>query len=101
MDAALETLRDEGFAGSTARAIAQRGGFNQALIFYHFGSVSSLLLEAFRRSSVSQVSKYREPASVVSSRSERAALARRLLGVVVECGSGPAAPRVVAQARRR
>src|SRR6185295_9127223 len=41
--AALATLRDEGFAGATSRAIARRGDFNQALIFYHFGSLESLL----------------------------------------------------------
>ena len=45
--AALETLREEGFAGASSRAIARRGGFNQALIFYHFGSLANLLLEAF------------------------------------------------------
>ena len=31
--AALETVRAEGFANTTARAIAAHGGFNQALIF--------------------------------------------------------------------
>src|SRR6266581_2280999 len=39
LDAALEALRTEGFAGATSRAIARIGGFNQALIFYHFGSL--------------------------------------------------------------
>ena len=36
--AALEALRTEGFAGATSRAIGRIGGFNQALIFYHFGT---------------------------------------------------------------
>src|SRR6266581_1571812 len=40
LDAALEALRTEGFAGATSRAIARIGGFNQALIFYHFGSLA-------------------------------------------------------------
>ena len=44
--AAIETLRAEGFAGASARAIAGRAGCNQALIFYHFGSVVTLLLAA-------------------------------------------------------
>src|SRR2546425_3154879 len=87
MDAALETLREEGFAGTTARAIAQRGGFNQALIFYHFGSVSHLLLEAFRRSSVSQVAKYRAAATEVSSLSDLVEIARRLHRDDLESGS--------------
>ena len=44
VDAALETLRTRGFAGASAREIAKAGGFNQALIFYHFGGVRNLLL---------------------------------------------------------
>src|ERR1700722_21039111 len=43
-EAALETLKANGFAGASARAIAHVGGFNQALIFYHFGSVQNALL---------------------------------------------------------
>jgi AcrR family transcriptional regulator len=58
--AALDTLREEGFAGATSRAIARRGGFNQALIFYHYGSVEALLLEALRRSSEERLARYRE-----------------------------------------
>ena len=46
-EAALETLKTVGFAGASARAIAHQGGFNQALIFYHFGSVQAVLLAAF------------------------------------------------------
>ncbi len=44
VEAALETLKTKGFAGTSARAIAGAGDFNQALIFYHFGSVRNLLL---------------------------------------------------------
>lgn len=46
MDAAIETLKSEGITGTSARAIAHRGDFNQALIFYHFGSVNNLLIQA-------------------------------------------------------
>ena len=45
-EAALETLKTNGFAGASARTIAHTGGFNQALIFYHFGSVQNALLAA-------------------------------------------------------
>jgi AcrR family transcriptional regulator len=44
--AALETLKANGFAGASAREIAAAGNFNQALIFYHFGSVQNALLAA-------------------------------------------------------
>jgi AcrR family transcriptional regulator len=44
LEAALRTLRTSGYAGASARAIAREGDFNQALVFYHFGSVRNLLL---------------------------------------------------------
>ena len=65
IEAALETVREDGFADTTARAIAARGGFNQALIFYHFGSVDDLLMQAFGRVSQRQVARYREAAGQV------------------------------------
>jgi AcrR family transcriptional regulator len=98
MEAALETLREEGFAGTTARAIAARGEFNQALIFYHFGSVPNLLLEAFRRSSVAQVAKYREAAAEVSSLSDLVGIARRLHAEDMETGSVTAVTQLMAAA---
>jgi AcrR family transcriptional regulator len=60
VDAALETLRERGFAGATSRAIARAGGFNQALIFYHHGSLEGLLLAALRRTSEERLDRYRE-----------------------------------------
>jgi AcrR family transcriptional regulator len=59
VEAALETLKSDGFAGATSRAIARRGGFNQALIFYHFGSVDALLLAALDRTSEERLTRYR------------------------------------------
>jgi AcrR family transcriptional regulator len=44
VEAALQTLKTKGFAGASARAIAGEGDFNQALIFYHFGSVRNALI---------------------------------------------------------
>ena len=60
VDAALETLKKEGFAGATSRAIARAGGFNQALIFYHFGSLDGLLLAALDKTSAERLERYRE-----------------------------------------
>jgi len=59
VDATLETLRVEGFAGASARAIARRGGFNQALVFYHFGSVTNLLLAGLDETSRRRMAAYR------------------------------------------
>ncbi len=58
--AALDTIKEEGFAGASARTIAKRGGFNQALIFYHFGSVADLLLAALDTTSELRMTKYRD-----------------------------------------
>jgi AcrR family transcriptional regulator len=58
--AARATLATDGFDGASARAIARRGGFNQALIFYHFGSVMALLLSALEASSEERLERYRE-----------------------------------------
>lgn len=46
MDAAFEVVRDQGWAGSSARVIAAHAGVNQALIFYHFGTVDDLVAAA-------------------------------------------------------
>lgn len=56
--AAVETLKREGFGGSTARAIARTGGFNQALIFYYYGSLDRLLLAALDRTSAERMDRY-------------------------------------------
>jgi AcrR family transcriptional regulator len=57
--AALATLTRDGFSGATARAIARHGKVNQALIFYHFGSVDRLLLAALEASSGDRLKRYR------------------------------------------
>lgn len=46
LDAAVATVIERGYGGATSRAIAARGRFNQALVYYHFGGVDELLLAA-------------------------------------------------------
>src|SRR6266487_1956397 len=48
LEGALDTLRTQGIAGASARSIAAAAGVNQALVFYHFGSVDVLLAAALR-----------------------------------------------------
>jgi AcrR family transcriptional regulator len=98
IEAALETVGEEGFADTTARAIARRGGFNQALIFYHFGSVDELLMEAFGRASSRNVARYREAAEQVESLSDLVAIARRLHAEDLESGSTTAVTQLMAAA---
>jgi AcrR family transcriptional regulator len=59
VEAAFETLRHDGFRGATARAIAERAHCNQATIYYHFGGIPPLLIEALRVSSVDRLARYR------------------------------------------
>jgi AcrR family transcriptional regulator len=65
MKATLETLRTEGFAGTSARAIARTGDFNQALIYYHFGSIEGLLGAALQDFSEQRLVRYREALAAV------------------------------------
>jgi AcrR family transcriptional regulator len=76
--AALETLKKEGFAGATSRAIARAGGFNQALIFYHFGTLDGLLLAALDKTSAERLARYREAVDEAATIEELAAVAARI-----------------------
>jgi AcrR family transcriptional regulator len=87
VEATLRTVREAGFAETTARAIARTGGFNQALIFYHFGSLDALLREAYAEASTRQIEKYRAAAAEVSSLSDLVRIARRLHAEDMESGA--------------
>jgi AcrR family transcriptional regulator len=78
LEAALQTLKTKGFAGASARAIAAEGGFNQALIFYHFGSVRNLLLAVFDLISERRMSEYGPAFEYARSASELVALAHTI-----------------------
>lgn len=78
VDAALAALRDEGIAGISARSIARHGGFNQALIFYHFGSVDGLLIAVAQRESERRSALYAPALAAVTTFAELVAVARRL-----------------------
>jgi AcrR family transcriptional regulator len=56
--AAIDALREVGFAGASAREIAGRAGCSQALVFYHFGSVTDLLLAALDEVSAVRMAAY-------------------------------------------
>lgn len=68
--AAIESLQHEGFTGASARAIASRAGCNQALVFYHFGRVTNLLLAALDETSRQRRDRYLPAIESASSLSE-------------------------------
>ncbi len=58
VEAALATIKEEGYGGTTARAIAGRAGVNQALIYYYFGDIKNLLLAALDETSAKRMQSY-------------------------------------------
>lgn len=84
--AALEALRTAGFAGATSRTIARLGGFNQALIFYHFGSVEGLLMAALDETSEARLAAYRELVEGVDSPAELLAAAAEMYRADLQSG---------------
>ncbi|WP_433128530.1 TetR/AcrR family transcriptional regulator [Micromonospora sp. CA-240977] len=55
LDGTIAAIREHGIAGVSARTIAAAAGVNQALVFYHFGSVDDLLTAACRVSTAERV----------------------------------------------
>ena len=85
-EAALETLKTKGFAAASAREIAAAGGFNQALIFYHFGSIEKLLLAALELVSARRMSAYRTVFERTQGLPELAGLAHEIYAEDLENG---------------
>jgi AcrR family transcriptional regulator len=86
LDAAFETLRQEGFNRTSARSIARRGGFNQALIFYHFGSLNDLLLAALDGVAEKRRRRYVEVLGPLQTPLEVASQARQLYSEDIDSG---------------
>lgn len=74
----LDTVRDVGVAGASARVVAARAEVNQALVFYHFGSVDNLLAEACRFETTRRVAAYRDAFAAVRSLRELLWVGREL-----------------------
>ncbi len=74
----MQTLKSRGFAGASAREIAAAGGSNQALIFYHFGTVQNLLLAALDLVSSRRLVSYGARFEGAATVSELAVLAREI-----------------------
>lgn len=76
--AAREVVCERGLAGASARTIAGHAAVNQALIFYHFGSVSELLEAASADAIETSVEYYRAAFATVTSFDELVTVARKL-----------------------
>jgi AcrR family transcriptional regulator len=76
IDGAISTLRSHGIAGVSARTIANAAEVNQALVFYHFGSVNNLISAACRENTTARVGLYLPQLAEVKSLSELMAVGR-------------------------
>ncbi len=83
---AIATLREAGFAGASARQIARRAGCNQALIFYHFGSVPDLLVAALEDISARRMAAYRGLLDHAGTLTELADAARTIVTEDLDAG---------------
>ena len=76
--AALLTVREDGLAAASARTIAARAQANQALIFYHFHTVTELLETASKAAVDDSVRQYRDAFSSVQSLPDLLTIGRQL-----------------------
>ncbi|MCW6009906.1 TetR/AcrR family transcriptional regulator [Micromonospora sp. CPCC 205371] len=78
LDGAIDAIRTHGIAGVSARTIAASAGVNQALVFYHFGSVDELLTAACTVNTEARVERYAEAFAEVGSLRELLDVGRTL-----------------------
>jgi AcrR family transcriptional regulator len=86
ISAAIESLREVGYAGTSIREIARRGGFNSALISYYFGGLHGLLLAALDHSSDVRMRRYTDAVERANSLEELMAVTQQIYREDVEGG---------------
>lgn len=86
VNAAVAALHEVGFAGASAREIAARAGCNQALVFYHFGSVTELLLAALDDVSARRLAAYTEMVDEAESLTDLIDSARTIFSEDLDAG---------------
>jgi len=86
IEAAIESLKEVGYAGTSIREIARRGSFNSALISYYFGGLHNLLLAALDHSSEIRMRRYTQAVDEASGLEEFMAVARQIYREDVEGG---------------
>jgi AcrR family transcriptional regulator len=98
-EGAIEALKTAGFAGASAREIARLAGCNQTLIFYHFGSVTDLLLAALDAISERRMAAYRGVLDHAGSLSDLVESARSIFTEDLDAGHVTVLVEMIAGAR--
>jgi AcrR family transcriptional regulator len=99
VEGAIEALKTVGFAGASAREIARLAGCNQTLVFYHFGSVTDLLLAALDAISERRMAAYREMLEDAESVSDMVESARSIFTEDLDSGNVTVLVEMIAGAR--
>ena len=76
--ATAEIIGQLGLSAATARAIGDRAEVNQALVFYHFGTVSELIEQASNQAVREAIDRYRDRFDHVTSLSQLLQVGRDL-----------------------
>lgn len=84
---AIEALSEVGFAGASAREISRRAHCTQALVFYHFGSVSDLLLAALDEVSSRRLASYTHVVEAATSLTDLIDSARVIFSEDLDAGN--------------
>ncbi|MEH3032912.1 MAG: TetR/AcrR family transcriptional regulator [Aeromicrobium erythreum] len=85
--ATMQVIREQGISAVSARSVATAGGVNQALVFYHFGSVEGLVAQACRESTAERVALLAPQLEAVASFGDLVELAGRLHDQEREAGN--------------
>ncbi|MGW1669804.1 TetR/AcrR family transcriptional regulator [Streptomyces sp. NPDC002324] len=99
LEAALDCLVRNGYGGTTARAIAQAGGFAPGVIYYHFADLDDLLVAALERTSGARIYRYRAELSGIDRAVPAIARLRELYDEDTETGHIAAVQELYAGAR--
>jgi AcrR family transcriptional regulator len=83
LHAAIRTLAEQGYARTTARAVAATGGFAPGAIYYHFADLDELFVATARFTSDARLARYRAETDGITGAVE---LVRRLRALHAEDG---------------
>jgi len=84
VDATIRTLAEQGYARTTARAVAVMGGFAPGAIYYHFADLDELFVATAQFTSEARLARYRAETEGSTGAVE---LVRRLRALYAEDGA--------------
>lgn len=98
LEATVRTLAAVGYPATTARAIAQTGGFTPGVIYYHFDDLTDLFVATARHTSRARMARYVSEVDGVRGATELVRTLRRLYREDGESGHIAAVQELVAAA---